>query len=254
MSPHTLYPVYQPIVGLADGHLLGFESLLRDGGPDHVPPETLFALARREGCLFLLEITARRLAIEHRPRLDRPYRLFLNVSPDILMDPGYELGLTLAQLSRHHLAPESVVLEITEQFRVYDPGALDRIMSHYQQQGFFVAIDDFGAGYANLNLLTQIAPKFLKLDRQLIDDIAHKPRSQAIVEAMVTFCNVTHTGLIAEGIENPADWRWLMASGVPFGQGYLLGRPAPAAAWTPERVTAHQSAYGAMLQQVMTPA
>lgn len=232
MSLWRIYPVYQPVVSLQDGNIFGFEALTRDESPHAVSPETLFENARITGQLFHLEMLSRRLAIEFHPPLEDNHKLFLNVAPDILMDENYQQGLTLKELADHQIPPEAVVLEITEQFKVYDPAALNRVMIHYQTQGFSVAMDDFGAGYANLNLLAEIAPQFLKLDRKLVCDIGLKPRSQAIVHAIIAFAKDSHTSLIAEGIENLVDLQWLREAGVPLGQGYLLGRPKPV--WGPE--------------------
>lgn len=225
MPSWQIHPVYQPIVSLRDGNILGFEALTRDESPNGVPPQALFEAAQTSGHLFCLEMLARRLAIENHPPLEDQRKLFLNVAPDILMDPHYQQGLTLVELARHQVAMNSVVLEVTEQFRVYNPAALNQVMRHYQQQGFLVAIDDFGSGYANLNLLAEIAPDFLKLDYQLVHDIAHKLRSQSIVQAIMSFAEATHTRLIAEGLENLADLQWLRDHGIAYGQGYLLGRP-----------------------------
>lgn len=223
----TLDIVYQPIFDIQSSTLIGFEALTRDRRPRSLGPEALFDEARAQGRLFELEMFARRRAIEERPLCSEQHKLFINVSPDILMDPGYQQGLTLHELHAHGLPPETVVLEISERFRVYEPQALADVITHYQRQGFSVALDDFGAGYANLSLLSEIEPRFLKLDRTLVDGIQRGVRKQRIVQAMVTFASASGCQLIAEGIEDMDDLAWLQDAGVPYGQGYLLGRPGP---------------------------
>ena len=229
MAPATswlLRILYQPIFDIQSARLIGFEALSRDARPRPVGPEELFDEARSQGRLFELEMFARRRAIEERPVCSEQCKLFINVTPDILMDPGYQEGLTLQELHAHGLPPQTVVLEISERFRVYEPRVLANVIVHYQRQGFSVALDDFGAGYANLALLSEIEPHFLKLDRSLVKGIRHGVRKQWIVQAMVTFASASGCQLIAEGIEDEDDLAWLQEAGVAYGQGYLLGRPA----------------------------
>lgn len=223
--------VYQPIVELKTGTRIGYEALTRDVGLKPLSPEALFDKARRQGRLFELEILTRQLAIHHRPPSPPDGKLFLNVAPDVLLDPLYQEGLTLKELASVGLLAHSVVLEVTERFRIYDPPSLAKTIVHYHNQGFSIALDDFGSGYANLNLLAQIAPRYIKLDRLLITGIARRPRQQHIVQAMIAFANASHCHLIAEGIETAEDFLWLQQKGIELGQGYFLGKPAPAWFW-----------------------
>lgn len=223
--------VYQPIIELKTGKRIGYEALTRDVRLKPLSPEALFDKARRQGRLFELEILARQRAIHNRPPFPPDGKLFLNVAPDVLLDPMYQEGLTLKELASVGLLASSVVLEVTERFQIYDPPSLATTIVHYHHQGFSIALDDFGSGYANLNLLAQIAPRYIKLDRQLISGIAQRPRQQHIVQAMIAFAQASHCHLIAEGIETYEDLIWLQQMDIELGQGYYLGRPAPSRFW-----------------------
>lgn len=110
-----IYPRFQPIVHLHRRAIHGYEGLIR--GPSDCPlhsPARLFGAAVRHGRLQELDYLARRLVIRHYARLRLPGRLFINISPEVLMSPGYTSGLTQGYLQDHGLAPDRVVLEITE--------------------------------------------------------------------------------------------------------------------------------------------
>ena len=100
------------------------------------------------------------------------------------------------------------------------------ILQAYRKQGFMTAIDDFGAGYAGLNLLADFQPDLIKLDMQLIRNIDQDSVRQILVEATLQMCRKLNIRVIAEGIESLAELRTLQAMGVELFQGYLLARPA----------------------------
>ncbi len=91
--------------------------------------------------------------------------------------------------------------------------------------GFSTALDDFGAGYANLDLLTELTPDTLKLDRQLIQGIHLDPRRQTLVRAVVNIATELDIQLVAEGIEQVEEARWLLYQGISRQQGFFFARP-----------------------------
>jgi EAL domain-containing protein (putative c-di-GMP-specific phosphodiesterase class I) len=103
---------------------------------------------------------------------------------------------------------------------------LQRAVAHYREQGYSIAIDDLGSGYAGLKMLAELEPDYVKLARFLISGIDTSCTKQALVEALVTFCGRIGAKVIAEGIERPEELAYLSFAGVAFGQGYLLAKPA----------------------------
>ncbi|OYW02638.1 MAG: hypothetical protein B7Z58_07180 [Acidiphilium sp. 37-64-53] len=120
---------------------------------------------------------------------------------------------------------KAVTDEITEGEAVTDPAHLARIVTAYRAMGFRTAIDDFGAGHSNLNLLAQFRPDIIKLDMVLIRDIDRDKVRQSLVRHCVGLCDDLGILMVAEGIETLAEYQTLRGLGVKFIQGYLLAKP-----------------------------
>ena len=207
-------PFFQPIVELQAGAIVGYEALSRfDNG---IAPDAVFALAVRAGLGIELETATLGAALEAAAVLPPGAFLSLNASP-VLIGSG-ALRALLAGRER------GVVLEITEHVVIDDYVALRR---HLATLGPTVrlAVDDAGAGYASLRHILELAPNFVKLDLGLIRGIDADPARQALIAGMDYFAMKRAIGLIAEGIETTAELATLRALGIPYGQGYLLGRP-----------------------------
>jgi PAS domain S-box-containing protein len=215
-------PVFQPVVRLGDGTVVGFEALTRFD--DGTPPERRFSLAEAVGMGPELEAATARAALLAAAELPGRAWVSVNVSPTRLADQRL---LRLASLAKRR----PVVLEITERLAIEDytaaRDALDRIAG-----AFDVAVDDAGAGFASLRHIIELRPRYVKLDLQLVRGVDGDPARQAMIAGMVYFARDTGCLLIAEGVEKAAERDTLRRLGVPFGQGFLFGRPAPASAWT----------------------
>jgi len=224
---------YQPIVDLQRGEPLGYEVLGRCGpleGPLTVAargPAPLLALAQRHGRLLALDRRWREIAIAAIAGMeDRQSLFFLNVDPRVVEDPGFVSGFTLSLVERHGLTPQRFVLELTE-VASRDPEAVERVLEHYGRQGFRVALDDLGAGQQSLVTLLRLQPHIVKLDRELVRDVdVDAPRAH-LLGALAEFSRRAGILLVAEGIETAGELHAVVSAGVPCGQGYLLGRPAP---------------------------
>jgi hypothetical protein len=123
--------------------------------------------------------------------------------------------------------PNGVVLEVTENAVVDDYEHLQEILAPLIERGMTLAVDDFGAGAANMRHVDALAPRYLKLDRTLVADIASDPRKSAMVEALVRYTWRTDSQLVAEGVETTADLEHLRRLGVSVAQGFVIARPQP---------------------------
>jgi diguanylate cyclase (GGDEF)-like protein len=219
---------FQPIVDLRNADILGYEALSR--GPENTDlrsPASLIERAEAENCLWELEVLFREKALATAKTLELKTLLFLNVDPNIVNDPAFISGFTKQYIKEHGLLPEMIVFEITERSAIDDFRNFRLAMRHYQEQGYKTAIDDTGAGYSNLSVISKIKPHFIKIDMDLIRGIDKNSFKQAIVKSFVWLANLTNMTLIAEGIETMPEARTLISLGVHAGQGYLLGRPSP---------------------------
>jgi len=226
MEIPRLSVVYQPIVDLRSGEILGWESLARGpNGSNFHSPVVLFDFAEEAGFLFSLEKTCREQAIVHLGELPAGRKLFLNIHPRALTDPNFSPGETLRLLQRFGLSPHDVVFEITERHSITEFTLFHRTLEHYRKQGYLVAIDDVGTGYSGLSSIAEIRPEFIKIDMSFIRGIDTNPVKRALLETFVTFADKIGCGIIAEGIETETELSSLMSMGVHFGQGYHLARP-----------------------------
>ena len=213
-------PVFQPIVDLEEGTVLGHEALTRFD--DGARPERRFADAEALGMGVELELACLGAALEHARSLPGEGWLSLNVSPDLVLASDVLSEIVAG-------APRPVVLEITEHVPVNDYGefraAIDRVGRDVR-----FAIDDAGAGFSSFRHIVELKPDFVKLDIGLVRAIDTDPVRQALVSGMDYFALKTNCTLIAEGIETRAERDTLQSLAIELGQGFLLGRPEGVAA------------------------
>ena len=220
-------PLFQPIISLHDGSIYGYEALSRVSRPSRLAdPELLFAKSGEYGLTFPLERLCRRKALIRAKELGISSRLFLNVCPTLLQATDHERGVTAALLDELGIERSSITFELTERTLIEDYELFNRVLSYYREQGYSIAIDDLGSGYAGLKMLARMEPDYVKLARFLICDIDSSPTRQALVEALVTFCGKIGAKVIAEGVERKAELDYLRDIGVPLCQGYLLAKPS----------------------------
>ncbi len=217
---------YQPILDFNTGSILGWESLTR--GPENSSfrsPVVLFETAEQLGRLFALEKLCRESAINNVGELKTGEKLFLNIHPKTMADPEFTPGNTILLLEEAGMSPDNIVFEITEQHSVQEFDLFYRTLDHYRSQGFKVAVDDAGAGYAGLTTIAELQPDYIKLDKTLIHNIHKDPVKRALVETTVIFADKIGSKIIAEGIEVKEQAICLKDIGVHCGQGYFLARP-----------------------------
>lgn len=153
-------------------------------------------------------------------------RLSINFAPNAVYEPATCIRLTLAAAERCNFDPRRLIFEITESERILDVPRVVRIIKDYQGRGFLTAIDDFGAGYAGLNLLAEFQPDIVKLDMALIRDIDKNRVKRSITEGIVTTCRSLGCQVLAEGVETAAEYRVMREMGINLFQGYLFAKPA----------------------------
>ncbi len=225
-----LKTVFQPIVSLRDGSIIGHEALSRITCESEIAnPEELFRIAGEGSRLWDLELLCRTTALHTAyHKLQPPYdkKLFLNVNPNIMHDVKFKQGFTKEYLEQYGITPESIIFEITERNAVSDMGGFKGTISHYKEQNYKIAVDDAGAGYSGLNLISDVNPHFIKLDMQLIRNIDSDSIKFALVRSMLELSHISNISLIAEGVETKEELTTLINLGVQYAQGYFLQRPS----------------------------
>jgi len=219
--------VYQPIVSLQSGCILGWEALIRGPRDSYFhSPDVIFPFAEEANLLYPLEKLCRQVAINQLGEIGPDQKLFLNVHPQILSDPNFIRGATMKMIKDVGLKPCNVVFEINEGHSINDFSGFNRALEYYRNQGFLVAVDDVGSGFSCLQSIAEIRPDFIKIDMSLVRGIHNNRVKRALLETFTTFAEKISCSIIAEGIEEEDELNALADMGVHYGQGFYLGRPA----------------------------
>lgn len=218
--------VFQAIVMLDGGAVVGFEALGRHMLPDADYDTTaLFALADDLGKAVELSRLMRRVALDDVAVLPtRGDRLFINVHPAEMSHPGLLDELSGAA---SRCGDRTIVAEIHESV-IAGPAVMRRLKDDLESRGIELAYDDFGAGTSRLVELAEVPPDFVKLDMSIIRSIDTSPRRQDLVSALVKVMRNSGVQVVAEGIETIEEHTTCLQLGCQLGQGFLIRHPAPA--------------------------
>ncbi len=220
--------VYEPIVDVATKTVFGYEALARGPeGTDFHSPLVLFETALREGLVFELDCLCRRSGLLGAEGLPAGTKLFLNVRPTTIHDPSFKPEALIRTLERSQLQPSDLVFEISEQESISSFDAFREVRDEYGKLGFQFALDDTGAGYASLEAVMELAPEFIKVDRAFVRDIDKDPARRTLLRALHAVAEDTGARIIAEGLDRLEELETLGEMGIPFGQGWLFGKPTP---------------------------
>jgi EAL domain-containing protein (putative c-di-GMP-specific phosphodiesterase class I) len=223
-----VYSVYEPIVEVETRTVFGYEALARGPeGTDLHSPLALFSAARDQDLLFQLDCLCRRSGLAGARDLPPGVKLFLNVRPTTIHDPNFRAEALCRTLESCQLGPSDVVFEISEQESIGNFDIFREVRDYYRKLGFQIALDDTGAGYASLEAVMELSPDFIKVDRAFVHGIDEDPARQELLRALRSVA--THIGarMIGEGLDTLAELETLGRLGIPFGQGWLFGKPTP---------------------------
>ncbi|MEJ7688574.1 MAG: GGDEF domain-containing protein [Variovorax sp.] len=231
MDESRLSPVFQPVVDLRTASIYGHEALIRGphDGPLHMPAE-LLELAARASLQVEFELHCVDLALRRWASLGQAGRLFVNMSPDVLLraaDDGLPHSLR-SLLSASRVSPHLVVIELTEQGSASDWPALRQAVKAVRSLGVLLALDDFGEAHSGLRRWAELRPDFVKIDKFFTRSISTAHENVEVVRAIQQIGSAMGTQLIAEGITQADDLRLLRDLDIHYGQGHFLGRPAEA--------------------------
>ncbi len=216
---------FQPIVDVESGRVYAYEALVR--GPRGESAYSVLSQVTEE-TRYSFDQSCRVAAIQLASRLGLPETgamLSINFMPGAVYSPAACIQVTLRTARELRFPMDRLIFEITEGEQVRDPAHLRNIATEYRRHGFQVALDDFGAGYSNLNLLGELPVDVLKLDMGLIRGIDGRVDARRIVCSMVGLCRELGTRVIAEGVETMEEYRTLRACGISLVQGYFLAKP-----------------------------
>ena len=188
----------------------------------------MFVAAESTGRTVELDLASLETVIAGATALDPSQYLSVNLSPRSLETDAFNPFELLALIRRHDIAPERIVVELTEREAVEDMGRLRATLDALRRFGIRTAADDVGAGNAGLRLLTEVEFDMMKIDLSLVRAGAATGTSDAVLHALRDLARRRNQSIVAEGVETAEQLELVITLGFDTAQGFLLGRPGPA--------------------------
>ncbi|HQT26094.1 MAG TPA: EAL domain-containing protein [Burkholderiales bacterium] len=214
---------FQPIVDIEARNIFSQEALVR--GPEGEPAHTVIGRLTDE-TRYRFDQACRVKIVKMASKLSIPSNVNINFYPNAVYKPELCIRTTLAAAAEYGFPVNRIIFEVTEGEEIGDHAHLLEIIQTYQKLGFRTAIDDFGAGYAGLNLLSEFQPDYIKIDIKLVTGIEKNRPRQAIVRGILQVCKELSISVIAEGVETREEFHWLRDAGIRLFQGYHFARPS----------------------------
>ncbi|WP_241626619.1 putative bifunctional diguanylate cyclase/phosphodiesterase [Rosenbergiella epipactidis] len=236
---------YQPKLNVTSGEIIGYEALVRWQHPERglKTPDKFLSIAEQTGMILLLgewvlNEACRQLAIWHQQGADH-LSISVNLSAQQFEQKSL-IYLVTRTLEEYCLAPDKLILEITETTAMRYPQESIKILEELKAIGVQVAIDDFGTGYSSLLYLQNMPATELKIDRAFINSIGHKDTDPRLLSMIIELAKNMNLNIVAEGVESEEQQTYLVNLGCDVHQGYYFSRPVP-----PSEITVTATKYQA---------
>ena len=221
----TIY--FQPIVDAAAQSVFAHECLIRLIADRMYSGGEILDTAMSRGSVHLFDSYARQLSVRKSGQQFIPgTKVFINFMPSSIYDPVFCMASTLQAMAETPLKPSDVVFEVVESEKTHDVRHLRRICEYYRNEGFGFALDDVGSGSNSLQMVCDLKPDYVKLDKSIISRVS-EPMYRTVVEKLAEFAGEYGLHVIAEGVETAATLEVLQSSGIRLMQGYYFAKPAP---------------------------
>ena len=223
---HELLPLkmaFQPIVRLSNRSVLAYEALAR--GMNGEPAQQILCNIDHQN-MYKFDQNCRVLAIRAAVQNKLSGLLSINFMANAVYNPATCILRTLDEAEKQGFPISQIVFEVSEQEQMRSNTHIRRILNHYREEGFKIAIDDFGAGHSGLSLLADFVPDYIKLDMSLVRGIEHSYSRQRIASGIAQLASDLGTEVIAEGIETEYERNTLIDTGIDLMQGYFFAKPA----------------------------
>ena len=218
-----VYSVYQPIVDIATGDVIGYEALARS---EKEMPADMFRRSYEKGTVIPFDFHCLEAAIKVLPELQEGQYLFLNIEP-LTLEQAFSKGKEGEEFLKGLRAyTDRIVFELTEGVKKSDFSFIQRGVEFIRAFGYRFALDDIDDVSAKTTQLASLRPDFLKIDLQLVQGIASNHLNQQIVREMVHLGRMNGSEMIAEGVEHPSDLDFIRKMGIRYGQGFFFAKPA----------------------------
>lgn len=225
---HSLTAYFQPIIDMQTNKIFAYETLTRGVLPngDLMYPDVLFTKSARNDMNFTLDRMCRETALKTTAVKKIDAKVFINFIPTSIYDPEFCLASTVKWAKQLEFDPKNIVFEVVETQNVKDKEHLKTILNYYRKEGFLIALDDVGEGYSSLNMIIDIKPDIIKVDRNIIENIDKDSMKQSIYKALKGICFDNGIKILAEGVETPYELEKVKEIGVDYAQGYYFAKPS----------------------------
>lgn len=218
--------LYQPVVSLVDGNVLGYEALCRGRkGTELEDPNVLFNIAKRLDRLNQIKLMCLKCSVDSAKDSIKEKLLFVNIDPEITCYEAYNTKSILEYLKRISFSNSSIILDIKEKSYISDVDSFRVLVKDARDNDFKLSIDDTGSGLLSLTMLSETNANYLKISMDLIRNIYDHRINQSIISLLLDFTLSTRTKLIAKGVETVEELEALIEMGIQYGQGFLFGQP-----------------------------
>lgn len=234
---NELHLVFQPIVDMTAGKMVGAEALLRwpHPGQGMISPDVFIPLAEEIGLINQIGILVLEEACRHVSEWrNNGMDIYISVNVSAKQIPnGLTPPLVQQTLARHKLSPSAIVIEITEGLLMANVAVAQSWIESIRALGLRIYLDDFGTGYSSLSYLKRFPMDTVKIDRSFIRDLYDDKSDRALVEAIITMANSLGLNVVAEGVEDEKQLAILNEIGCGCIQGYYFSRPVIGAELAP---------------------
>lgn len=227
INNESLTSHFQPILKASDSSIYGYETLVRGVKPngDLIYPNILFEKSKRNDLNFNLDRLCRESAFKTAATKKVHQKVFINFIPTSIYDPEFCLNSTVKWANQLEFDPSNIVFEVVETELVKDQNHLKKILEYYRNEGFKIALDDVGEGYSSLNMIIELKPDIIKVDRNIIDGIDKDDLKLSVYKALYQLAKENGIEVLAEGVETLYELETIKEIGVDYIQGYYFSKP-----------------------------
>lgn len=228
VNNESITSYFQPIIDMRTNTIYGYEALARGVKADGslMYPDELFAKSKRNDFNFRLDKLCRESALKTAAIKKVHQKVFINFIPTAIYDPEFCLASTQKWADQLEFDPSQIIFEVVETELVKDQKHLRTILEFYRAKGYKIALDDVGEGYSSLNMLIELKPDIIKVDRNIIDGIDKNELKQSVYRALFNLAREHGIEVLAEGIETASELEMIKSIGVDYAQGYYFARPS----------------------------
>ena len=218
---------FQPIIDIKNNTIFGYETLARGVKEDGtlMYPDELFSKSKRNDLNFKLDRLCRESSLKTAATKKVHQKVFINFIPTSIYDPEFCLASTEKWAKQLEFDPSQIVFEVVETELVKDQKHLKSILEFYRSKGYKIALDDVGEGYSSLNMLIELKPDIIKIDRNIISGIDTNELKQSVYKALYNLAREHNITVLAEGIETAYELETIKSIGVDLAQGYYFAKP-----------------------------